>query len=103
MRLSALVCIATALLISACHAKPFQPPPADVEMWQKPGGNKDDVRQAMTACGYPNYSGMDGKATTEQQAERFECMKHAGLVRTDGFDLCTTLRAQKIMACQPHN
>lgn len=103
MRLSPMIGLAALMLLSACHARPFQPPPSEVDMWQKPGGNKDDVRHAMTACGYPDYSGNDGHATLEQKAQRFECMKHSGLARTDGEDFCASMRSEHLKACEPQN
>ncbi len=42
----------------------------------------------MLACGLKNRYGLDHKATLEQKAERFTCMKRAGYPRSDGFDLC---------------
>lgn len=83
-------------LVSACFAKPFQPPTADVDLWQKAGQGNSEVRQAMAACGYANDPG----APLEKRAERFECMKRAGYTRSDGFDLCTQGTDRPLKACE---
>jgi len=93
------VCLLT--LISACHARPFQPPPAESTQWLKAGASEDDAFKSMLACGYINGSGTDAKATIEQKAERFQCMKRAGYSRRDGLDLCTLPGASKLHACAP--
>lgn len=89
------------LTLSACSFRGFQPPPAEVDLWQKPGKAQPDIEAAMLGCGYRNAAGVDASATLEQKAESFECMKRAGFVRNNGFDLCHTLRERHLKACQP--
>lgn len=86
-------------LVTACFAKPFQPPTNEVDLWKKPGANTEQVYASMLACGSKNGSGIDPKATLEQKAERFECMKRAGYTRSDGFDLCALNTRHELKAC----
>ena len=88
-------------VISACHARPFQPPPAESTQWLKAGSSENEAFQSMLACGYINGSGTDAKATTEQRAERFQCMKRAGYSRRDGLDLCAQPSFHPLKACAP--
>ncbi|MBC3948438.1 hypothetical protein [Pseudomonas folii] len=87
------------LLVTACFAKPFQPPTDEVELWKKPGEDERQVLSSMLACGSTNRYGIDPKATLEQKAERFECMKRAGYTRSDGFDLCALDTRHELKAC----
>ncbi|MCQ2998213.1 hypothetical protein NLO98_00390 [Pseudomonas syringae] len=87
------------LLVTACFAKPFQPPTDEVELWKKPGEDERQVLSSMLACGSTNRYGIDPKATLEQKAERFECMKRAGYIRSDGFDLCALDTRHELKAC----
>jgi hypothetical protein len=87
--------------ISACHARPFQPSPAESTQWLKAGSSENEAFQSMLACGYINGSGTDAKATTEQRAERFQCMKRVGYSRRDGLDLCAQRSFHALKACAP--
>ena len=86
-------------LVTACFSKPFQPPTDEVELWRKPGEDERQVLSSMLACGSKNRYGLDHKATLEQKAERFECMKRAGYTRSDGFDLCALDTRHELKAC----
>ncbi|MFS0825835.1 hypothetical protein [Pseudomonas phoenicis] len=86
-------------LVTACTEDAFKPPKPDIEQWHKPGASKADVRNAMFACGEPNAAGFDQKATLQERAERFTCMKRAGFTRRDGFDVCALPDAQSLPAC----
>ena len=65
-------------LVTACFSKPFQPPTADADLWEKPGASHPDVVASMLACGEKNGSGVDPKARFQEMAQRFVCMKSAG-------------------------
>ncbi|MBI6722408.1 hypothetical protein YA0089_02155 [Pseudomonas viridiflava] len=57
-------------LVTACFAKPFQPPKDEVELWKKPRANSQEVLASMLACGSTNRYGLERNATLEQRAER---------------------------------
>jgi hypothetical protein len=100
MRLKVVVTVVlSAMALSACHAMPFQPPPAEFTQWRKAGAGEGDVKGSMLSCGYADISGSDSSATLEQEAERFQCMKRAGYSRTDGFDFCTQGTKRPLAAC----
>ncbi|UEL26819.1 hypothetical protein K6106_02250 [Pseudomonas fluorescens] len=66
---------------------------------EETGANSQEVFASMLACGSKNRSGIDPKATLQQKAERFECMKRAGYTRSDGFDLCAQDTRHELKAC----
>ncbi len=95
------VAVLLAPLITACFSKPFQPPAADADLWEKPGASPKQVLASMLACGEKNGSGIDPKASLQEKAQRFVCMKRAGYTRRDGFDICTMGTQQPLKACEP--
>lgn len=91
------------MLIPAC-AKPFQPPPPAIEMWVKPGIEKEEVRKNLLDCGFPNAAGFVGsirkkfKLSDEVRAE--QCMFRKGYRYKDGWGgMCTIESASYQAAC----
>lgn len=64
--------VAFALLIcphvTACFSKPFQPPTAYADLWEKSGASYQDAVASMLACGEKNGSGVDPKANLQEMA-----------------------------------
>ena len=87
-------------LVTACFSKPFQPPTADADLWEKTGASHQDVVASMLACGEKNGSGVDPKASFQEMAQRFVCMKSAGYTRRDGFDICALRTGETLKACE---
>ncbi|WP_348750158.1 hypothetical protein [Pseudomonas rhodesiae] len=101
MQLKRLVLIVLiAPFVSACFSKPFQPPTANADLWEKPGASHQDVVASMLACGAKNGSGIDPKASFQEMAQRFVCMKRAGYTRRDGFDICALHPKEPLKACE---
>ena len=101
LRSKTVLTMVASLLLGACHAMPMQPPPAEQSLWSKPGADAEQVGLAMDACGYRNRAGVDPDASLERKAEQFQCMKRAGFVRTNGFDICNQGNNRRLKACQP--
>lgn len=97
-RLALIVLIAP--FVSACFSKPFQPPTADADLWEKPDASHQDVVASMLACGEKNGSGIDPRASFQEMAQRFVCMKRAGYTRRDGFDICASHPKEPLKACE---
>ncbi|TBU92059.1 hypothetical protein [Phytopseudomonas dryadis] len=73
--LSLILLLATSL--SACYANPpFQPPPFNFEIWQKPGASILQVKKALLECGAPHP--QDDERPANQRAETQNCLIAAG-------------------------
>lgn len=69
-------------------------------MWEKPGATHQDVVASMLACGEKKCSGVEPKASFQEMAQRFVCMKRAGYTRRDGFDIYALHPMEPLKACE---
>ena len=89
-----------ALLLIGCTGRGFQPPPPEFTNWKKIGVSEEDVKHAMTACGYTNLIGTGDRTPIDQVLTQFYCMKDAGFKRTDNIDLCKEGRIGESPVCE---
>ena len=96
-----IIFLAILCLVVAC-VKPFQPPPAAIESWVKPGVGRDERLKQLLDCGFPNAGGFYGssaRGTTiidEIRAER--CMFDNGFHYKSGWKGLCTLNSEDIRA-----
>ncbi len=85
--------------LSACYANPpFQPPPFNFEVWQKPGASTLEVKKALLACGSPHPQEDD--RSPNQRAETQNCLIAAGYRMPKQYPTQCTLQPD-LPACQP--
>ena len=87
--------------IGGCFGiKPFQPPPAEYESWEKSGVSDPEVRRTLLACGYPNPYGFDRDYIPNDVAIAEQCMFSRGFRRNDSYKgICAVPNRRDLPAC----
>ncbi|WP_312971743.1 hypothetical protein [Pseudomonas sp.] len=76
-RMRSLILILLFSTLTACWGRqPFQPPPFNFEIWQKPGASTLEVKKALLECGSPHP--QDDDRPPNQRAETQNCLIAAG-------------------------
>ncbi|SHL48010.1 hypothetical protein [Phytopseudomonas punonensis] len=97
-RMRALILILLFSTLTACWGRqPFQPPPFNFEIWQKPGASTLEVKKALLECGSPHPQEDD--RPPNQRAETQSCLIAAGYRMPKQYPSWCTLQPD-LPACQ---
>lgn len=92
-------------IISGCSTKPFQPGPAEYNMWIQKGIGEDQVKSDVLDCGFPSIYGYAGiRASSEEKAAAQQCMFRKGYKLADGWGgICAEPNRKVLLAACGEN
>lgn len=101
------ICVVGLQLMVGCVGKPFQPIPPLFMMWSKQGADSEDVKHALTNCGFENIgTGFDvgdmrtGRITQNEFLRAEVCMEKGGFENSSGRAACSYSFNAKLPACR---